>query len=221
MQRSSYISVAEFILGLVVAGALGLVMAVEVHNSLDLGWGSDNFLFGFPRVVFSFFLGVAIQRSGAWMKLTWVRGPYPLFGGLLTTTLLLSVPPTASSPFDGYYDLGVVTVLFPMLLVIAVSSTLPQGVSQGALLLGGISYSVYLLHTPLMILYSGVPQVVLGQKIATLAPWAGMIFVPILLIISYLCWVCFERPAQKWLRAGAVRRQGEIMKSTTLNNPSK
>ncbi len=186
---------------LIAAGGVGLAIAAVVYNSLDVGWSSDNILYGFPRVIFSFFLGLLIFRTGFRIDAGWAANPLTLYVLLAMSTLIMSLPFGLPGHLDGFYDLAVVVVLFPVVLVVALAARLPSKVASFALLLGGVSYSVYLLHTPLMVLYSALPQVLLGNKVGDYVPWAGVIFLPLLLWAAYLTWVLFELPAQRWLRS--------------------
>ena len=79
-------------------------------------------------------------------------------------------------------------------------------IGDGALT-GGVAYEALHaaggLQTPLVILYSGVPMLLFGRKVADLAPMAGFIFVPLLLTASYITWRAFELPAKNWIRRAA------------------
>ncbi len=197
----------RMLLGLVAVSGGALLLVALGQNTIDTGWADWNILYGFPRVAFSFFLGVFMWRLGPDMLQAQSRGSASLFIVLLVTLVAFSVPLDLLGRFSGFYDALLVIVAFPILLLVAVRTRLGSRASAIALLLGGISYSVYLLQTPLMIAFSALPQVLLGKKIADFAPWAGVVFVPLCLFASYLMWTYFEKPAQRWLRARLLRRQ--------------
>jgi peptidoglycan/LPS O-acetylase OafA/YrhL len=188
------------VLGITIVGsALALTWTAMALNSLDVGMTQGNFIFGFPRVLFSFFLGLLIfrHRDDLWR---WpIYGAWPILVGLVAVGALLNIPHIPIDRVNGLIDLFAVVVVFPLLLRVAEGAELPARLNRVAWFLGGISYSVYLLQTPLTIGFSALPQVFWGQKIAALAPWAGMLFSLILPPIAYICWKYFERPAQRWL----------------------
>ena len=198
---------SRLVLALVIAGS-GLVLAWTAFyfNSLDVGMTQDNFLFGFPRVFFSFFLGVMLFRLRDNFRF-FARSSF-LFIGLFAAGALICFPKVPLTRLDGAIDLAIVVCVFPIILLVAERTKLSGPIGAFAWFFGGISYSVYLLQTPLMVAYSALPQLFFGSKVAALVPWAGMVFILIMIQISYLCWVYFERPAQRWLTKKLLKDEG-------------
>lgn len=113
------------------------------------GWGLRNFVGGFPRVLFSFFAGVVIFRY----RRHWsVPGLAPAFLVALFVGIVLS------PPFPGYW-LAMVLIVVPALVACSAAAPMP---SQGwqlaaARFAGRISYPVFCIHYPLLMLFSLVP----------------------------------------------------------------
>lgn len=189
------------LVALIVVSGIGLAVTAHTHNTLDVGWSVSNFVYGFPRVAFSFFVGVCINRMARAAGPQRMFAPPLLLAGLVCVVAALSVPATALPNSKGIYDFLVAAIVFPALLVVALRTRFGSWGNSAAWLLGGISYSVYLLQTPLMIGYSGIPQVLFGAKIGQFAPWGGVLFVALLLPVAYLTWIYFEQPMQRWLRS--------------------
>ena len=190
---------------LIALGVAGLAMVAVTNNSLDVGWSIAGIFHALPRVVYSFFVGVVIFRFRENFQFNCPT--YYLGALLILSGFFLSVERSIELPWGGLFEFGVVVLFFPMLLVVSINTRLPTWADSLAWLLGGISYSVYLWQTPLLIGYSALPQVFLGQKIAEFIPWAGMAFFPSIFLASYLTWVYFELPAQKWLRTKISQRR--------------
>lgn len=200
-------------LGVIVAVNALLLVAVAIHrNSLDVGNRSFDIFFAVPRVAFSFFLGVLISR----VKLDSVRnlGVWSALLGIGALGVILFFHGWVRPRWVGLADAGVVLFVFPALFLLFVRVDLVGIPSRVAAFLGDISYSVYLLQTPLIVAWSAVPRVLAHSEIAHYAPWAGLVFVPVLTATSYFVWKYFEVPAKRAIRRwqpGTSRVLGEAV----------
>lgn len=186
------------LLNLVILSALALMVLGLTHATLDLGWGSPNFIAGFVRVLFSFFAGVAIHRLGI-AKLVRV-GPGVITLAALALLVTLNGRTFLPESWSIANDLLAVVVVFPVVISVMSAVKLGPRLAKVGAVLGNASYSIYLLHTPLVIIASGLPQMLYDRKIAEFAPFAGLIFIPGTVFIAYLTWRYFELPAKTWLR---------------------
>lgn len=201
----SYLS--RGVLTLVITGSgLALAWTALYFNSLDVGMTQETFLFGFPRVFFSFFLGVMLFRLRDTFGF-FARSSF-LFLALFVAAALICIPKITFSRLDGAIDLAIVVCVFPIILLVAERTKLFGPLGSFAWFFGGISYSVYLLQTPLMVAYSALPQLLVGSKVSAFVPWAGLIFILAMIQISYLCWVYFERPAQRFVTKTLLGNEG-------------
>ena len=211
-----YISMFRYTTGstlrfVLLGSGLALAWTALAFNSLDVGMTQTSLIFGLPRVLFSFFLGVVLFR---WRNSLWnppFSGVPAFLVALIVTGALIGIPVIPLAYVNGVIDFLLVVFVFPVLLLIARNARLSGSLGSLAWFLGGISYSVYLLQTPLMVGYSALPQLFLGQKIAVFAPWAGFLFTLLLLPVAYICWTYFERPAQRWLREALLRKEVRLL----------
>ena len=186
------------LIGLALVSGLLLIFAGADMHTLDIGDKTADIFAAVPRVVFSFTMGVLICRHGtAYPRL---RGTWPSLAGLAIVAIAISMRGIVPEPGAWLLDVGTVLVVFPMVLVAFTRMDFSRPYVQVAAFFGNISYSVYLLQTPLMIFYSGLPELVLQKKVATLVPWAGPVFVLLVIAASYLIWRYFEIPAKRWIR---------------------
>jgi peptidoglycan/LPS O-acetylase OafA/YrhL len=169
-----------------------------------------NFIFGLPRVSFSFFLGVMLYRRRDILRIGTTGDSRFLSLGLLAAGAIICLPKIPVAYMDGLIDFAIAVCVFPIILRIAETTKLSRRLGALAWFLGGISYSVYLLQTPLMVGYSALPQLFFGSKVAEFVPWAGILFILFIIQISYLCWVYFERPAQRWLMTKLLNNEGRL-----------
>lgn len=184
---------------------LVLAATVTVFGTLDVGYASDNFIAGFPRVIFSFTVGVLIER--AYAKNPW-RCPAPLFYVLLSAWLLLMQ--ARSLLINAYvFDLVSVTAFLPAMVATGAGVVLTGRARLLAVFLGQTSYAVYLTQGSMIIAAAGAAQILFGKKIYDFAPGVGFLFIPLVMLVSYLSYRYYELPARI-----AARRFGEIR---TLN----
>ena len=150
--------------------AVGLVIGCWRHGNLDLGsgYGFLPVFVGASRVLFSFLLGVLVHRSG-WGErppLRWV--PPPLLLAVVLLLLTASVPDVVR----GLYDLVLVMMIFPAVLVAAVTTD-PARARRGYAWLGLASYAVYVTHEPLLRLATRADGPVLHGWLERSAPFSG------------------------------------------------
>lgn len=136
--------------GIVLAGAAGLFCAAIRYGNLDVGSLWSNFIGGFPRVIYSFFAGVAVQRIHA--RHGAVQVPAMLVLAALVASFLIRVPASISVE----YELGCVLVLYPVLIFLGASAI--ERRPRIGKLLGNASYALYVIHIPMLLLLLRVMQ---------------------------------------------------------------
>ncbi|STQ90717.1 acyltransferase family protein [Iodobacter fluviatilis] len=94
-----------------------------------------------------------------------------------------------------------VVVLFPLsILSLALIETRHGPFARRIAFLGDISYSSYLLHFPLQILFSILLARLSFDQAIYYSPWLMLLFFALLIMISFVSFRYFEMPAQKRLR---------------------
>ncbi len=168
-----------------------LIVATSAAGMLaygDPGAGESwsSILGGIPRVGFSFFLGVLIQRyrrpsrSPGW-------SPWFAVAGLATVLWLRNLPGGALA------DFATVFLVFPVILWL-VAEREPK-LSDMAQALGAMSYPLYVIHAPLIsIITRGI--VFFGHKPEPMAPWLGIATVLSLCGLALL----LDRFYDRWAR---------------------
>src|SRR5205807_7270580 len=133
-------------------------------GSLDMGWGTVTAVGGVLRVCFSFTLGVIIHRLNMRKLNSLPRIDVQV---LLVLTMLCLLTPFGK--LGVCYELVVVMLVFP--LIVAAACFVEPSRSLAPLFheLGRVSYSVYILHTPLILGVFGVWKYV-AEADPTLTP---------------------------------------------------
>jgi peptidoglycan/LPS O-acetylase OafA/YrhL len=171
---------------LITAALAGLTLSVFVFHSLVLGPLWPTLAGGIARVSFSFPLGVLLYRLD----------PPPVRLGFLVLPGLLAITCLGGSP---WFDLALVVFAAPALVLIAAHST-PKWAALSAYL-AAISYALYAIHAPLLMMADGLSHRLEVSPIA-----------PILAVIAGLLVACplldhwYDRPLRRWLsRMGSPR----------------
>jgi peptidoglycan/LPS O-acetylase OafA/YrhL len=186
---------------LVACMALLPIGAALWFGNLDLGSAWPSFVGGFARVSFSFFAGVLLHRlhrrgfSASRLAL--------LFPCLLTVLLAVDL----TGPWRVLFDLGCVLLVFPALII--VSSRIEPGkrLVPACTWLGAVSFPIYALHFPLQELMRRVVRFT-GVDPSDLAPWAGFVVVPVMMVACYMIVRMYDQPLQRhWRRRNGAATQ--------------
>jgi peptidoglycan/LPS O-acetylase OafA/YrhL len=191
-------------------GTLLVVVAIAGFAVAALSWqaGTANLGYdvatapaGAARVCFGFLLGVVLFRllgDAEWIgRLRSDRMGAAILGILLLA--VLAMPQAASVSAYAAWDIAAILVLLPALVVAGIAQG--QGGRFGDLL-GELSYPVYVLHFPVVVLASGLRQTVLHNvPVLAIAATAALTAVVGALLASRL----YDRPVRKWLSRVARR----------------
>jgi len=175
---------------------LVLAATVSVFGTIDLGYASGHCVAGFPRVIFSFTVGVLIQR--AYAEKPWQCRASLFYGLLVVWLALIQARVFLAAPYA--FDLATVTVFLPGLVAVGAGVALTGRARALAIFLGQTSYAVYLTQGSLIIAAAGASQFLLGRKIYDFAPGVGFAFTFLVVLIAYLTYRYFELPARITLR---------------------
>lgn len=169
------------LVAVVAVAAAALVGSAVAYGSLDTGWEWATFAGGFARVAFSFPAGVLIYRlmrnAPAWRV-------HPV---IPTVALVL-----AFVPEPGWYDVAAVLFAFPAILIIGARSEAPS-LRPVLSFLGLISYPLYALHFPVLMIAASV----MARVPILPAPWPGLVVLAALVIGSALVAKFYDDPLRR------------------------
>jgi peptidoglycan/LPS O-acetylase OafA/YrhL len=184
---------------IMVLSAVVLSLGVVRFGSVDIGMRPADFLFGVPRVCFSFFFGVAIRRYLP----SHVSSRHQAVRILAVSALLVlifasaDILPPHSTVFS---DLACVFVLMP--LIVALTSRIQalgavRAISEWA---GDASYPIYLLQGAFFLLFAALPLVLLHRRAAQLQPWIGIALIVTTIAVAVIVDRYFELPIRNALK---------------------
>jgi peptidoglycan/LPS O-acetylase OafA/YrhL len=176
-----------------VSGAV-LLLAANPHRAIDGGWAWFNFAIGFPRVMFSFFLGVLIWRLRN--RLPKVKTPAWLCFLLLLG--MLTLPGTGPQTLCG--QIFIVFACSPLLLALGATAAEPKGrFADICLWAGAISYGFYLIHAPIsQVLALLLARVGLSYEILDI--WGVLLVIAVSGGAASVLHFAYDEPARAWLK---------------------
>jgi len=183
----------RMLLGVVSASAIGLILYGLHHGSLDVGMEASTILGGALRVTFSFFLGVLIWRHRAHIaiRIHWLAYVLPV------AIIGVFLPSVESG--SAIYDLFCIMVIFPAVIYLG-SAVEPSPTMHGVFRLSAdLSYPIYVLHTPLLLVVGGALTVVMHQNAMSLAPLSGLLMIITVLSASYIALKVYDTPVRRYL----------------------
>lgn len=183
------------------AGAALLVIALR-RNTLDVGWGVENWWGGPVRVAFGYGLGMLLYRLHIAGRLRGGALPFALVAlALIAVIIGCGFAPEAPKRLRGMAEFVTVAVLFPAILMACVRTQPGKAwMGQAVTWLGLISYPIYAVHVPIMkawVTYTGGDE---RWLVGRLIPLSAAIVVAVLAARFY------DAPLRRWLTARFVRK---------------
>lgn len=180
-------------LGLV-AGLSFVLLCVQsvAYGSADMGWGVSTLLGGSARFWFSFTLGVMLfrlRKTGAPLR--------PMALLLASPALLFILIPTN----DVILQLVWIALVFPLFVHIAARVNVTGVLAVVSDHLGRLSYGIYILHGPVMMLMLGTLTVIMGRTWELYPLQSGALLLVGVMIASAVATYLFDEPFRRWLRA--------------------
>ncbi|WP_162641926.1 acyltransferase [Streptosporangium sp. 'caverna'] len=176
-----------FLVAVVIGSGALLVVDTFLFKTTAVGMGWNTFLPGFPRVVYSFMLGVLLHRFHGAVTLR--RVPPGL--------LLAAIPVMALLPLGAYGQLFCALVVLPLLVLLGAKSETSGMTRLFCEKTGAASYAVYALHLPALAFFSGL-LLIFGLQIED-SPLLGPIFIVLVVVGCVLLADRIETPMRQLL----------------------
>lgn len=171
------------------------------------GWSIEptQLRIGFTRMLFPFFAGVLLSRSG---KLIQVKGAFWICSLLLIASF--SAPRFGGTQhlwMNGLYEAFCIIILFPIIVAIGAGGSLEgRYAPQANKFLGELSYPLYITHYPLIYTYVAW---VTNNKITRVSDGlgVGLVLLVVSVVIATLCLELYDKPVRKWLTKRYLQRE--------------
>ena len=183
----------------IVASLVLLVVATVVAGTLDFGMTGQTIISGLPRVSFSFFLGVLLCRSmaGYQGRLGFLRRGWWVEAAIALTLAVFAVAPAGDARVA--YDLACIVLVFPVLVVMGAVAPTSARLSGFYGWLGRISYPIYIIHTPMLMIIAGAGKAVSIDPFAH-HPWFGIAMAVAVVVIADIATRIYDEPLRRFLQ---------------------
>jgi len=178
------------------AGLLVHLAVTAPHGDVIGGWSIDTVQLhvGFARLLYPFFAGVLLMRTG---KRIHLRGGFAICSLLVIATLCM---PRIGGPLwmNGLYEAFCIIVVFPIIVAIGAGERISGGLqTRLSKLLGDISYPLYITHYPLIYVYTA--WVVRDKVPVRQGALVGILLFLTSVTIAYACLKLYDEPVRAWL----------------------
>lgn len=206
---------------IIAASAVALALVARSNGMIDGGFANNDpgrqagpwaFLIGWARIGLSFPLGVLLHRL--WRRRTRPFAVSPRHALVLIPAVLIAVSLCPTAPWPAL-DLAIVGLVFPALLLMAAGANLSGLAARGSELLGRLSYGLYTIHAPILLLAQTLTphQTPVGLKIAV---FAGAMALCVVSALAAERWL--DAPARRWAAARMTAGPPRIAPSLTVRD---
>jgi peptidoglycan/LPS O-acetylase OafA/YrhL len=200
---------SNLVLGVLVFGATFLLVHLCVYGSRgDVigGWSLEpaQLHIGFTRLLYPFLAGLLLKR---------ICKPGKINNAFLISSLLilfvLSFPRLGGHEqpwMNGLYEAFIIILVFPLIVYIGASGEIKgKYADKLCKFLGNISYPIYIIHYPLIYLYTAW---VIDNKVSLSEGWPlGIGVVVVSIVIAYLSLKLYDIPVRNWLAKKWLRKE--------------
>ena len=175
-----------------------VLLAVIQSGSLDIGNKWHNFVLGFARAAFSFFVGVALRYLTAGRA---AKGRS--IGAMGVTALMAALLWSSPGQWRPLFDIGSVALLFPAIVLTGAMASTPAILLAPLRTLGRLSYAIYVIHLPLVTLCAAV----LKRTWPTYSEyaWTGWLLLAGVIVFCLVADACFDEPIRRLLTRRFIR----------------
>lgn len=174
----------------VVIAAIILTIVAAWRGDVGTGWSYETIWIATVRMLFPFFAGLLLFRSGKKIKLGFT---FPLCSLLLA--LFFALP---TFKFNGIYEAAVIIFVFPFIVATGAGGQVTGKWAKLCKFSADISYPIYITHYPFIYIYTAWVYAKHPSK-EQLIPVAIGLFI-FFILLAYSSLKLFDEPIRKWLK---------------------
>jgi len=186
-------------LGAVAAVAAAWLLWLLWHrNSIDMGSDWTSWWGAIARMAFSFTMGLWLYRARdrlPKLRLSWI-----VLSAVLVTAFAMPLVPGSVPHGNGLYEAAATMLLFPAIILCGAHSHIGRAEMALCKFAGRISYPIYILHYPFLLIYMNY-ALIRKPPAAALTLAAGGSFL-LVVAFSWLALKLYDEPVRAWLMRG-------------------
>ena len=184
------------LISLMIVGAVLVVAQSYLLDGVDGGNYWSNLPFGFTRMFFPFLCGLFLYRRRAKNPTCGIASEF-LGPTLFVIFIFLRFCPVPA-PWDWIYEALIVLLAYPVMINLGARGEPGPTATAIYLFMGRLSFPVYILHYPLVRVFSNYAR---SLNISDGRVWPLMAIELILIIVfAYAVLKLFDEPVRAWLR---------------------
>jgi peptidoglycan/LPS O-acetylase OafA/YrhL len=174
----------------VTVSAIGLIITSWWHGDVATGWGYNTFWIAVVRMMFPFFAGLLLFRSGKF-----IRVPMAYVVCSLVLILLFFFP---TYKYNGLYEAACIIIAFPFVVAAGAGGAISGRWAKVCKFSGAISYPIYILHYPFIYIYTAWVSVK-KPAAAQIVPVACGLFI-LFILLAWVALKYYDEPVRAWLK---------------------
>lgn len=174
----------------VVISGIILTVVATWRGDLGTGWSYETFWIAMVRMMFPFFAGLLLYRTG---KL--IRIPHAYIVCSLILIVLFFLP---WFRYNGLYEAACIIIAFPIVIAAGAGGTINGKWAKLCNFSGAISYPIYILHYPFIYIYTAWIYLKKPDSMQVVYVASGLFVFFILLAYGVL--KLYDEPVRNWLK---------------------
>ncbi len=182
--------------GLVIISAIALTFAAVHHGDVGTGWSYDTFWIAFARMMYPFFAGLLLFRTGKLIRLPMAY--------ILCSLLLIVLFFLPTFKYNDVYEAACIILAFPFIVAAGAGGEIKGRWAKLCKFSGDISYPLYITHYPFIYIYTGWVYYKKPDP-QQIVPVACALFV-FLIVLAYASLKLYDEPVRAWLKKKFLTR---------------
>jgi peptidoglycan/LPS O-acetylase OafA/YrhL len=189
---------SKVILWIIVAiSGITLIVVAAGRGDVATGWGYNTFWIAMVRMMFPFFAGLLLFRTG---KLIHLPMAFPLCSLMLIGLFFM---PTFA--YNGLFEAACIIIAFPIIVAAGAGGKISGRWASLCKFSGDISYPIYITHYPFIYIYTMwvVEKKPAPQQIIPVAVGLFVFFI----LLAYASLKLYDEPVRAWLKKKVLAKK--------------
>lgn len=184
------------LLAVVLLSAILLIAVAGFKGTIGTGWSFKTFWIAPVRMLFPFFAGLLLFRTG---KMVRIPMAYPLCSLLLICIFFLP-----AFAYNGLFEAGCIILVFPLVVAAGAGGQISGRWAKLCHFSGAISYPLYIIHYPFIYIFAKWMEV--KQPTGTQMVVVGCGLFVFFILLAWASLKLYDEPVRNWLKRRFLTR---------------